>query len=207
MQVRFLSAPPNLGVVQFGSTPALESRRSSIWQSTGFGSRGLGVRISPPRPSWFGITVVYPNQDGCVTQLVMKVKLCTRCGERKGLKSFASNKVRGKPQAWCRDCVKVYDRERFQRIKKDRYRLTAERRKSLRDRVDALKKKIGACVDCGKVHPPWAMDFDHRDPSVKKFNIGDAASKGFSVKKIEEEIQKCDLVCALCHRYRTHDGS
>ena len=62
------------------------------------------------------------------------------------------------------------------------------------------------CIDCGGVFPPWAMDFDHRDPSEKLFDLG--AGKGATMLKnravLEAEVAKCDVVCANCHRIRTH---
>lgn len=47
------------------------------------------------------------------------------------------------------------------------------------------------------------MDFDHRED--KKFNIAQL-SKIASVEKLKEEIAKCDVVCANCHRIRTHSS-
>lgn len=57
------------------------------------------------------------------------------------------------------------------------------------------------CADCGGVFPPCAMDFDHRDPDLKSFGIGPATT---SLALILAEIEKCDVVCANCHRIRTH---
>lgn len=47
------------------------------------------------------------------------------------------------------------------------------------------------------------MDFDHRPGSDKKFDI----SQNFFQKEFDEvleEVAKCDIVCACCHRTRTH---
>ncbi len=57
------------------------------------------------------------------------------------------------------------------------------------------------CMDCGRTFPTVCMDFDHRDRSNKVTNV--AAMKHYSVEKILAEIEKCDLVCASCHRIRT----
>lgn len=80
-------------------------------------------------------------------------------------------------------------------------------------RVRAAKRKIVAyavaakdtpCTDCGKRYPPWVMDFDHvRGP--KLFDIGSARNKAGSLRRLKEEIAKCEVVCANCHRTRTHD--
>lgn len=61
------------------------------------------------------------------------------------------------------------------------------------------------CMDCGGRFPPCAMDFDHRDPDVKTFTIGNAVAMGWRIERILEEVLKCDIVCANCHRIRTFD--
>ena len=45
------------------------------------------------------------------------------------------------------------------------------------------------------------MDFDHSDGSTKLKNIADCVD--WSEKKILAEAEKCDVVCANCHRIRT----
>lgn len=57
-------------------------------------------------------------------------------------------------------------------------------------------------MDCGRTYPYWIMDFDHRPDEVKLFDIGDT-NKWTSERKLMDEIAKCDLVCANCHRHRT----
>lgn len=58
------------------------------------------------------------------------------------------------------------------------------------------------CADCGKNYPFYVMDFDHRDRSTKAFNIGHMLRQGWG--KIKTEVEKCDVVCANCHRIRTY---
>ena len=44
------------------------------------------------------------------------------------------------------------------------------------------------------------MDFHHKDPKEKDFNIGDfLRDKPFN-KSAEKELDKCMLLCANCHR-------
>jgi hypothetical protein len=59
------------------------------------------------------------------------------------------------------------------------------------------------CHDCGGLFAPHQMDFDHRDPREKSFNLcsGRAALKNRD--QILAEAAKCDVVCANCHRLRT----
>ncbi len=60
------------------------------------------------------------------------------------------------------------------------------------------------CTDCGERHPYWAMDFDHINPSNKKYNIADLVGHNVSKEVLFKEIDKCEVVCALCHTYRTY---
>jgi predicted transcriptional regulator len=62
--------------------------------------------------------------------------------------------------------------------------------------------KEAPCMDCGGKYPPYVMDFDHRDPSQKMGEVTRLVSSG--EKRVLEEVAKCDVVCANCHRERTH---
>lgn len=78
--------------------------------------------------------------------------------------------------------------------------------KSVNDRRKIQQAKIWQiksqpCKDCGGLFHPCAMDFDHRDPSQKVFEIGPALSRNW--EKVQAEIAKCDVVCSNCHRVRT----
>ena len=46
------------------------------------------------------------------------------------------------------------------------------------------------------------MEFDHRDPYEKSGSIGKFIKNG-SMRLLQEELDKCDLVCVICHRRRT----
>ena len=70
---------------------------------------------------------------------------------------------------------------------------------------DAVKKiKDVPCMDCGIKYPPYVMDFDHINGD-KSFTIGPAVAK-IGMEKLQEEIDKCEVVCANCHRERTFGG-
>ena len=70
--------------------------------------------------------------------------------------------------------------------------------------VDELEEQ-SPCADCGVSYPSYVMDFDHRDARTKLDSISTAVRiLGWGPKKLMAEIAKCDLVCANCHRKRTH---
>lgn len=68
-------------------------------------------------------------------------------------------------------------------------------------------KEASPCMDCGVSYPSYVMDFDHRDPGDKRDCIAKLCNRGVSWKRLLDEIAKCDLVCANCHRERTHGPS
>lgn len=78
----------------------------------------------------------------------------------------------------------------------------ARRRTHLRIRELISRYKMKPCADCGIQYNPWIMQFDHLDPSQKKFTIGEMRKLGVEV--VRAEIEKCDIVCANCHQERTH---
>ena len=47
------------------------------------------------------------------------------------------------------------------------------------------------------------LDFDHRDPSSKRIEVGKLAAYATSWSRVEAEIAKCSVRCANCHRRRT----
>lgn len=48
------------------------------------------------------------------------------------------------------------------------------------------------------------LDFDHRDRKSKRYNISSASQqRRLSIMKLQEEIDKCDVLCANCHRKKT----
>lgn len=63
------------------------------------------------------------------------------------------------------------------------------------------------CADCGRTFPPYVMDFDHRDPDRKSFQLTSADALLKSRDVLLAEIAKCDVVCANCHRVRTYEAS
>lgn len=63
-------------------------------------------------------------------------------------------------------------------------------------------KASKGCMDCGE-KDPIVLELDHRERAEKNFSIGDKARLGFSLERMQQEISKCDVVCANCHRRRT----
>ena len=63
-------------------------------------------------------------------------------------------------------------------------------------------KKSNPCSDCNNYFHYSQMDFDHINDN-KTINIARISNSSLSLKRIQDEINKCELVCANCHRLRT----
>lgn len=113
-------------------------------------------------------------------------KVCFRCRRVLSLASFGT--VKGLPAIRCRDC----NRE-------------LEQTKTAGRRALADEAKYQPCMDCGVQYPAPVMEFDHRPGVEKVRHISGmvSARSRYSLDDIREEIAKCDVVCANCHRMRT----
>lgn len=72
----------------------------------------------------------------------------------------------------------------------------ASRRKG--EYIRSLRER--PCTDCGVEYPYYIMEFDHLGD--KFLPISRMLTRSW--KLIEAEIAKCEVVCANCHRARTH---
>ena len=80
-------------------------------------------------------------------------------------------------------------------------RQRAERNKK-KDWITQYKLENSVCTDCKISYPPQILDFDHLKD--KKFSISGKGVKDNTLDAIIKEIEKCEIVCANCHRHRTY---
>ena len=80
-----------------------------------------------------------------------------------------------------------------------KYLLKAVQRRREKVRLMAVEYKGGRCQVCGYDRCTEALEFHHLDPTEKDFGI---SHKGYtrSWEKVKEEVDKCILPCANCHR-------
>lgn len=113
------------------------------------------------------------------------VRRCSKCEEDKDTSDFY------KSGAYCKVCTKLYHRG-----------TRKERRDELRRALEDIKKV--PCKDCGGRFPSCAMDFDHLEKGSKEHSIAQMVQYGYALETVLAEIAKCEIVCANCHRVRTH---
>jgi hypothetical protein len=59
-------------------------------------------------------------------------------------------------------------------------------------------KMARGCIRCGYRTHPNALELHHRDPEDKDLEIHEAVFFGWD--RLRLEIEKCDVLCANCHR-------
>lgn len=68
-------------------------------------------------------------------------------------------------------------------------------------KVELILYKGGECQHCLVEYNginAAMFQFDHREPKLKKFQLGNQLTNR-SKKEVYEEVDKCDLLCANCH--------
>ena len=86
--------------------------------------------------------------------------------------------------------------------REDLYAAQKRHRIKVRTKLFAFlsKKK---CRDCGE-RDPIVLDFDHKNPSDKFKSVSRMLSGHYSWASVLDEIKKCDVRCANCHRRRSY---
>jgi len=79
------------------------------------------------------------------------------------------------------------------------YKIADAQRERFLSAISMLKLETG-CVDCGYDSDPAALDFDHVR-GEKTLGVGQM--RGHPWERVFAEIDKCEVVCANCHRIRT----
>ena len=140
---------------------------------------------------------------------VKNTKCCQRCGEDVPVAEFSfKNKRLGSRHPVCKRCHSAYARNHYKN-NAPKYKESASRsrpRQTARNKTWVHAQKAGrACLDCGGSFPAVCMDFDHIEGSAKVDSISRMMSTTVvSLKRLAEEVAKCDLVCSNCHRIRTY---
>lgn len=73
-----------------------------------------------------------------------------------------------------------------------------------RNKIKAVEYKGGKCWQCGYNKCIEALEFHHRNPTNKDKDF--IRCKSWSWERMKNELDKCELLCANCHR-ETHANS
>lgn len=125
------------------------------------------------------------------------LRWCSRCSRHLPENSF--NRFGSRRQWWCRDCFKAYYAERRAHHRRRNNALKAQRVREAQNFVLAFLR-AHPCVDCGETDPV-VLEFDHVGP--KRAEISTLVRRGVLEAVLVEEMARCEIVCANCHRRRT----
>jgi hypothetical protein len=106
------------------------------------------------------------------------------------------DKSKYKTEAY-REYMRNYQRSWHQRNKARRIAKVYERKERIWEFYNQLKATL-ECAQCGENHPA-TLQFHHRDPQKKDFNLSEAVREGYSIERIKKEVAKCIVLCANCH--------
>lgn len=131
--------------------------------------------------------------------------MCTKCRTEKSLTDFNwRSRARGTTQSWCKACHGSHAHDYYHNTPG---RKASLRRRSKRIRAENRQKvfdflRANPCVDCGEPDPV-VLEFDHVDPKTKRCCVSLLTREDYAWATIQQEIDKCQVRCANCHRRRT----
>ena len=134
----------------------------------------------------------------------MEQRLCRRCQIAKSIDGFPFvNERHGRRRFICNACRAVYNREHYKANKSAYVQKARGWRKSRRIELRTIVWEYlntHPCIDCGE-SDPVVLEFDHVSKK-KEAGVAVLVHKAVSIETLMEEIAKCEVRCANCHRRR-----
>lgn len=118
-------------------------------------------------------------KEGSIDYSKDDTRVCSICKKEKTLLEYYF--TNGTPMYWCKECQKEKERIKY-----------AKRMEQITNYKKTLK-----CKKCGETRF-YLFEFHHRNPKEKDYTISDHNRASFET--IKTEIDKCDVLCANCHR-------
>jgi hypothetical protein len=133
----------------------------------------------------------------------MTDKACSKCGDVYDISEYPWS-IRGvKRHSKCPKCRSEERIDYYNRHKEEELAYKYEKQKERRDEArryvwEYLSNHV--CADCGE-YDPLVLTFDHVR-GTKKMNISQMINQGYTLAVLQEEIDKCEVVCNNCHLRR-----
>jgi hypothetical protein len=137
-----------------------------------------------------------------VEKTIMAKKNCNHCGLYKDEEEynwrFKSLGVRHKT---CRNCMHEFNKTYFEGDAKERHlQQVRERKQEARDAAREYAYQYlltHPCVSCGE-NDPRVLEFHH--VGQKDMDVAKMVAGGYSIDHIKQELDRCQVLCANCHR-------
>lgn len=114
----------------------------------------------------------------------METKVCTKCGKELPIEEFNwRSKAAGTRRSECKHCQSAYMKAQYHKKK---------------EIVQSMKAEA-KCAKCGESRG-YVLDYHHIDPTTKEASIARITSNTYRLDGVLDEIKKCVVLCANCHR-------
>lgn len=130
------------------------------------------------------------------------MKHCNECNTDKPLDEFSiRNKERGTRNSRCKQCIRDYGKRHYRDNRLDYLQSSSDQKRRNKQWFADLKKTL-SCEHCGEDHPA-VLQFHHMDPAQKDVEVSVMIANGSSIRRVQDEIAKCIVLCANCH-FKVH---
>jgi hypothetical protein len=131
---------------------------------------------------------------------------CTKCKKLKlpSEFNFKIKKLRLRHKQ-CRICTRIIIKNHYNNNRKYYLQKALKRNNKIKlEVVNYISQYLlnHPCVDCGETDLR-VLEFDHTGKIPKFKAVSSMVQHGFPLDKIKEEIDKCEIRCANCHRRKT----
>lgn len=135
------------------------------------------------------------------------MKTCLKCKKIKSVDDFNfKNKSKGLRHSQCKLCTRFSVKNHYNKNREYYLKKAQKRNVELRLKINNYIKDYllkNPCVDCGETDLV-VLEFDHnKEDFVKLKAISSLVRERNSLEIIKEEIKKCEVRCANCHRRKT----
>ena len=133
------------------------------------------------------------------------MKVCSKCKEKKSLLEFNKNSTQKDGyQKYCKSCKKISDKKWYKDNPSVWKKTNQDRNIKIKNLLLNFRQYLGGkCKKCGESRD-HLLDFHHISPLDKVDTISNILIYyGYSkkaIKKAQNEVDKCLLLCANCHR-------
>ncbi len=140
---------------------------------------------------------------------------CRKCNNHFPVKKIIDGRQRNlQNRKFCLDCSPFKEHNTNPAIPGVKTRLSVEskqtKKNSKSNRAKRIKSELvdlhgGECIRCGYKKCIKALQFHHRNPAEKEFELDIRSICSRAETVILAEASKCDLLCANCH-IEVHDA-
>ena len=107
-------------------------------------------------------------------------------------------KSKEKKQSECKECTKKMVANHYSN-NKEYYKNNTKQHRIVKQDWYKKHKNTLKCEKCSENHPS-TLDFHHKDSNEKIKDVSTLMNRNWGLDKIQEEIDKCIILCSNCHR-------